>query len=261
LYKEKYLLIQEIIMKKSSIQNTYQTAVITKIEQETPIVKSFYLDTKVKAKPGQYVMVWIPRVNEKPFGVASTNPFMLSIANIGSFTQKVHELKVGDKLSWRGPYGTSFTLKGEKLLIVAGGYGVVPLHLLASQVVPEKRKNITVIIGAKTAKHLPFVDKFKELGCKVKVATDDGSKGFKGFTTKLAQELLGKETFDQAYTCGPNIMMETLAQVCHKHDLPCQVSFEAFFKCGGLGLCGECNYKGHLVCQEGPVFDSSLLLK
>lgn len=242
------------------MRNIYQTSKINKIERETVKVKTFVLNTSIEAKPGQYVMVWLPRINEKPFGVVSNNPLTLSIANVGSFTQKIHQLKAGDKLTFRGPYGTSFKIKGKKILLVGGGYGFVPLYFLATLVPKSKRKNITVIIGAKTKSDLPFVLKFRKLGCQVKVTTDDGSAGFKGFTTQFADLLLTKEKYNGVYTCGPEIMMKKIAEICCQKKIFCQVSMEKIFKCGGIGLCGECNYKEKLVCKDGPVFDGKLLI-
>lgn len=240
------------------MKNKYNTVKIIKIENETVKVKNFILDARIKARPGQYLMVWLPRDNEKPFGIASVNPLMLSIAKVGPFSAKIHELKKGDKITFRGPYGSSFKLKGKRLLLVGGGYGVVPLYFLALSLTPTKRKNVTVVIGAKTKSDLPFINKFKKLGCNVEVSTDDGSAGFKGFATDLTKSLLEKDKFDSVYTCGPMVMMKKIAKISKSNKIPCQVSLEKFFKCGGMGLCGECSHNGHLICQEGPVFNSKI---
>ncbi len=242
------------------MDNIYRTAKITKVEVETSKVKNFILDTKVKAFPGQYVMVWIPGLNEKPFGVVQSLPLTLSIAKVGPTTELIHKLKIGDKITFRGPYGQPFTIISGKILLVGGGYGVVPLYFLASSIPAKKRSKITVIIGARTKKELPFAAKFKRLGCKVLLTTDDGSSGFKGFTTQLAEKLLDKEKFSAVYSCGPMVMMRKIAQISHAKKIFCQVSVESFFKCGGFGICGECCFNGLIVCREGPVFDGKVLL-
>jgi dihydroorotate dehydrogenase electron transfer subunit len=242
------------------MKNSYKTTKIIKIEQETPKVKNFILDKSVTAKPGQYVMVWIPRVSEKPFSIVTPSPLTLSIAKVGPFTEMIHQLKIGDKISFRGPYGKAFKVKGKKIILVGGGYGVVPLYFLVWNMEKTKRKNMAVIIGARTKAELPFVAKFKKLGCLVKIATDDGSTGFKGFTPQLMEKFMKTEKFDSVYTCGPVIMMKKIAEICHRNKIFCQVSMESFFKCGGIGLCGECSYKGRLVCKGGPIFDSSILI-
>lgn len=242
------------------MKNEYKTVKILGVEKETPKVKNFVLNTSIEAKPGQYVMVWIPGLNEKPFGVVNPSPLTFSIAKVGPFTEAIHKLKLGDKMSFRGPYGKSFKTVQNKTLLVAGGYGVVPLYFLALNSGSKNRKKVTAIIGAKTKSELAFIKKFRKLGCKVLVSTDDGSSGFKGFTTELAEKLLRKEKFSAIYSCGPMVMMKKIAELAKKNNTFCQISVESFFKCGGFGICGECCYNGHIVCKEGPVFNGKILL-
>lgn len=241
------------------MKNKYITTTITKIKTETSKVKTFILNVSINAKPGQYVMVWLPGVHEKPFGVVTDKPLTLSIAQVGPFTNLIHKIKVGQKITFRGPYGKSFKIKGKKILLVGGGYGVVPLFFLAQSVPSNKRQFITVIIGAKNKSELVFVNKFKKLGCIVKVATDDGSKGYKGFSTSLAEAILSKNKYDTIYTCGPEAMMKKIAMIANKNKIFCQVSIEKLIKCA-VGICGECHCKGKLVCKDGPVFNSLILL-
>lgn len=242
------------------MKNNYFTAKITNIENETPKVKNFVLNINIKAKPGQYVMVWLPRKNEKPFGVVQSSPLVLSIAKAGPFTEKIHQLKKGDKFTFRGPYGRGFKLRGNRWLFAGGGYGVAPLYFLASTILVSKRKNLTVVIGARTKDDLLFVGKFKKLGIKALTATDDGSAGIKGFVTQLVEKLLAEEKFTGIYTCGPKLMMEKIAAMANNKKIFCQVSLEQLFKCGGIGLCGECGCKGKLVCKDGPVFSGLILI-
>lgn len=243
------------------MRNRYTTTTIKKIEKENEKIKNFVLNKNVEAMPGQYVMVWLPGLNEKPFGVVNPSPLTLSVANVGPFSGKMHQLKVGDKLTFRGPYGSFFIPKGDKMVFAGGGYGVVPLYFFALKIPKAKRKSITVVVGAKTKNELCFISKFRKLGCKVLIATDDGSDGFKGFTTDLLEQLLKKERVDGVYTCGPEIMMKKIAELCNKNNIFCQVSIERHFKCGGIGLCGECGFDGRLVCKEGPVFNGKILLQ
>ncbi len=241
------------------MRNLYQTVKIKKIRQETDKVKSVVLAANLKAKPGQYVMVWLPGQGEKPFAVGDCSPLLLTIAKVGTFTAQLHQLKTGETITFRGPYGSSFQPKGQKLLLVGGGYGVVPLYFLSKKY--HKDKDIKVVIGAKTKADLLFVKKLQKLGCSVYVTTQDGSAGFRGLVTDLVEVLLAKEKFDYLAACGPLPMMEKAAQLAFVNKIACQVSLEAHFKCGGIGLCGECSFKGRLVCREGPVFAGKILLK
>ncbi|PIS15952.1 dihydroorotate dehydrogenase electron transfer subunit [Candidatus Roizmanbacteria bacterium CG09_land_8_20_14_0_10_41_9] len=242
------------------MKNQYITARIRSIQKETEHVKTFVLDTSLPSKPGQYVMVWIPQKNEKPFGIVSPDPLTLTIAQVGPFTKEIHSLKIGDLMTFRGPYGSSFHYDSGNYLLVGGGYGIVPLFFLASRILKKKKSTVTVVIGAKTKRDLVFLNRFKKLGCSTYASTDDGTFGEKGFAGNMVKKLLEKKSFKKIYTCGPRPMMEQVVILAEKYHIPSEVSMESFFKCGGIGLCGECSLKGYLVCKDGPVFDGSLLI-
>jgi len=210
------------------------------------------------AEPGQFVMLWIPGVNEKPFGVSKTDPLTLTISCVGDFTEKLCAKKPGDKLGYRGPFGNGFTLVGKKALLVAGGYGASPLRLLAEKA-RARGMAVTVVLGAKTAADVVLKKEFDSLGCLTVVTTDDGTAGLKGLCTDAACGILSKENFDCVYSCGPEKMMKRLGEECVARNVPCQLSLERFFKCG-LGVCGQCAIDGLLVCRDGPVFDAKTVL-
>ena len=92
---------------------------INRIVDEARDVKSFYFDYKMDAKPGQFFLLWLPGVDEKPFGISfqSDNEFGAMICCVGKFTQKLFKLKEGDSVGVRGPYGSSFTLKGKNIAL------------------------------------------------------------------------------------------------------------------------------------------------
>jgi dihydroorotate dehydrogenase electron transfer subunit len=92
------------------------------------------------------------------------------------------------------------------------------------------------------------------------VSTDDGSFGIKGFTTDVLMDLLKKEKFDCVYTCGPEVMMKKVFDICDDKGIKCQASLERYMKCG-FGLCGTCCIDDKLICKDGPVFDSNQLRK
>lgn len=226
---------------------------IKKIIQENFRTKSFVTDEKIKAEPGQFIMLWLPRIAEKPFSVVDNHPLTFTAMSVGPFTKNLNsKIKKGDKIWYRGPFGkgTFKAVKGKKIL-VSGGCGCVPLYFLAKKL--RRKKTIRVIVGAKTKKELLFEKKFKELGFKTIVATDDGSKGIKGFTTDVLQEILEKEQVSCVYGCGPEAMLKKVAQICDKFKTRYQLSLEALIKCG-FGVCGSCSRGGKLVCQDGPVF-------
>jgi len=247
----------------------YVHARIKKIEEENYRVKTFVLDAKIDTKPaaapGQFIMVWIPGIGERPFSLLSGKPVSISVANVGNVSEALHKLKQGETISFRGPYGNGFEFAGcktrdSKLLLVAGGYGVVPLYFLAKEAKAKKLK-ITVIIGARNKKDIIFEERFRKLGADVIVATDDGSAGFRGNAVDAAkkQGRDGLKNFDCVYSCGPEKMMYFLAIACRDAEVPCQLSLERYMKCG-LGICGSCDLNGMIVCRDGPVFEGEKAL-
>lgn len=240
------------------ILNTLPKAVSIKaIIQETEQVKTFVLDCSVGAKPGQFVNVWIPRFDEKPFSVAMDNgvELHLAIAAVGPFSNKMHELKVGDKVGVRGPFGSRFTCgEGEHLAFLAGGYGAAPLYFFAHEVV-AKGCTVEFIVGARRADLLLFTERISKLkGVKLHIATNDGSVGYVGFNTDVLAQILEKETIDCVYTVGPEIMMFKAMKMADSKRIPAQISVERYMKCG-FGVCGNCCVDGLGVpsCIEGPV--------
>jgi dihydroorotate dehydrogenase electron transfer subunit len=230
---------------------------IKSVVNENKNVKTFFFDKKIKNEPGQFLMVWVPRLDEKPFAVSFENPLGITVEKVGPFTEKLFIMKKGDKLGIRGPYGNGFKLKGKKICLVSGGCGVIPLALLSEKF---KKVKITAIIGAGTKDDLFFIGRLKKCCSKVIVTTDDGSYGIKGFTTDVLKDLLKNEKFDCVYTCGPEVMMKKVFEICEKNKIECQASLERYMKCG-FGLCGQCCIDGMRVCKEGPVLSSKKLRK
>ena len=166
----------------------YSTAKIRQIIDENYRVRSFVLDCEVNAKPGQFVMAWLPRFDEKPMCVVNESPLTISVAKVGPFTEKLFELKQGERLSFRGPYGNNFELKEgiKRILLVGGGYGVAALNFLAKEARP-KGIATTMIVAARKKEDVILEKEFFDKGAKVFVSTDDGSSGFKGRAHELAK--------------------------------------------------------------------------
>lgn len=210
--------------------------------------------------PGQFFMIWIPGVDEIPMSISQITKSVKGITfrNIGDATKALYQLKKGDKIGIRGPYGNGFVLTGKRLLFVGGGTGIAMLAPVVEQA-RKKKLSSTVILGVKTKDQLFFKDRFRRTGATVLVSTDDGSLGYKGFASDLAKEILQKEKIDMVYTCGPERMMSSLLSYCK--SIPFQASLERYMKCA-IGICGQCCVgKGLRVCLDGPIFDGATLKK
>jgi dihydroorotate dehydrogenase electron transfer subunit len=232
--------------------------VITDVRDESPTVRAFTLGGDIPADPGQFVMLWLPGINEKPFSLVSDSPITLSIARVGPFTEAVHRLSVGNKLWLRGPFGRGFKALGRRAVLVGGGYGAAPLAFLAQRL-RESGQRVSVALGAKHAEELILTERFLAAGCELHSATEDGSLGHKGLATDVAETLLINQPDAAVYACGPEPMLEKLTHLCYNSGVPGQFSMERLMKCG-IGVCGSCDHGGLLVCRDGPVFSSEELL-
>lgn len=238
---------------------------VKKIINEAPGVKTYVFEHNLRGKPGQFVMVWLPGVDEVPMSIGwqEEGIFELTIADAGDCTHAIHtDVEEGTRLGIRGPYGKEFTFEGKKkIILVGGGCGTPPMLNLA-QFARKVGVEVTILLGGRTKEHLLYEERFKKLGCTLKAATDDGSEGHKGFVTDILDEELEKGGYDCVYTCGPEIMMYKVAQAAQDYNVESQVSLERFMKCG-FGICGQCciDDTGLRVCKDGPVFDGLVALK
>jgi dihydroorotate dehydrogenase electron transfer subunit len=229
---------------------------IVEVRRETPTIRTLLLDGEIQADPGQFVMAWLPRLDEKPFSLSGTAPIALTVDRVGPFTTALHALAPGDRLWLRGPFGRGFALPDANgpLLLVSGGCGVAPLLYLAL-VARRAGHAVHAVLGARAASGLLLQDRFAALGCAVHLATDDGSAGARGTSLALAASLLetGALAPSGLYVCGPEPMLEGVYHLAQSHGLPCQLSYEAYMRCA-IGVCGSCARGGRLVCRDGPVF-------
>lgn len=231
---------------------------IDEIVDNTPFHKTFYFSDGEcsNAQPGQFVMVWVPGVDEFPMSLSYLGERQAVTVEVkGEGTKRMHGMKEGDKIGIRGPYGMGFSVRDGRLLFVAGGTGIAPLLPLIEMADGEK----TVILGARSSELLLFEEELEGMGADVHVSTDDGSKGRKGFATDILDGLIG-EGFDMAYTCGPEVMMNKVLRICTEKGIPVQASLERYMKCG-MGICDSCAIDGYHVCRDGPVFDGDILSK
>ncbi len=241
---------------------------VDEIRQESPNLKTYIFKHNIRAKSGQFVMVWMPGVDEVPMSIGwqTDTEFHVGIADAGDCTHAIHEqIKVGDKLGLRGPYGTSFDYKDyDHIICVGGGYGTPPMVNL-SQRATELGKKVTVIQGARSADYLIYEDQFNALGVELMFSTDDGSKGHHGYCTDVLEEYLKKADKTNkicVYTCGPEKMMMKVAKIAEEHGVGCQVSLERYMKCG-FGICGQCcmDDSGIRICKDGPVITGKYALE
>lgn len=273
---------------QSRLPRTYR---IKAIRQETDMVRTFTFDGSLGAKPGQFIMVWMPGVDEVPMSVAEDDGAQTRITffAVGDMTNEFAKLQVGDLAGLRGPFGTHYEWEpGQHIVLVAGGYGAAPMYFVAKETVGHGC-TLEVIVGARGKEHLLFVKELEALPhVSLHIATNDGSEGYKGYNTDILEKLLsscprpkngqraspalsGAEgskrgekclPIDQVFGCGPEMMLKKISEIAAKYEVPAQLSMERYMKCG-YGLCGNCviDPLGIRMCVEGPVVKNEVLLK
>ena len=248
--------------------NSLRTVVVEQIIYETPTVKTFVFKDKISsnARPGQFLMVWIPRIEELPMSVMVCDRkehAAITIRKLGFGSSALFDKRVGDVIGVRGPYGNQFKIDKDikKALLIGGGTGLVPLLRLATML-NEAKVDTTIIIGARSKQEVFFEKKAHDLLDKTKhkviISTEDGSYGIKGNATDAMLFIIKKEKFDTVYTCGPELMMKKVFDIGTANALSIQASLERYMKCG-IGICASCCIGDRLVCKDGTVFNEKQL--
>ena len=244
--------------------NRLRTVSILTEKVESPTVKtlSFKDELCAKAKPGQFLMLWVPGVDEIPLSILggkADGTVRVAVKKVGEATKALHEKKRNDLIGIRGPFGNSFSLSRGKVLMVAGGTGTAPLLFLAEKLV-DKAREIIFILGAKTKNELLFMNELQKGFKKLQLftSTEDGSCGITGLCTGPLERALCEMKPDMVYACGPEPMLLRVFELCEKHGVRLEVSLERLMRCA-IGLCGNCVIGKYRVCKDGPIFTKNQL--
>ena len=218
-----------------------------------------------EAKAGQFVLLKVCQGFDplllRPFSFhdVQSESYDLVYQVVGRGTSILSTKSIGDVMDSIGPLGNGFKFVQGESVLVAGGIGVAPLLLLARSLARRKMKTV-LVYGAKTAASMVCKEGFDSVGVSVKLATEDGSTGFKGTCVELLEPLLKSSNVNAVYACGPTAMLREVAKLCKDHNTTCQISVEERMACG-VGACKGCSISrtdgGYLtVCKDGPVFDA-----
>jgi dihydroorotate dehydrogenase electron transfer subunit len=233
------------------------------VKTESSTVKTYTMKDRLSAQanPGQFLMLWIPGVDEIPLSVlnAGNGEVSVTVKAVGDATRHLHEMDAGDIVGVRGPFGNSFTENTGSVLMVGGGTGTAPLLFLAKKQA-AKAQRLAFVIGAKTKSELLFLNQLDALCTEQSTvaATEDGSYGIKCLATEPLDKLLKNEKFDMVYACGPEPMVRQVFELTEKRRIAMEASLERLMRCG-IGLCGSCVIGKYRVCRDGPVFSSAQL--
>lgn len=236
--------------------------VINESVEEMDILAPFVSE---KCEAGQFIILRVDEKGERiPLTIADYDREEQSIKivyqTVGHTTKLLSKKKAGDFIEdFAGPLGKEAPLEEAKRVIgVAGGVGAAPLYPQIKKL-KEKGSKVDVIIGARNSEFIIFEEEFKKIADNLYFATDDGSKGKKGFVTDVLNELLadGNE-YDEAIAIGPVPMMRAVVGVTKKADIKTSVSLNPIM-IDGTGMCGGCRVtiagETKFACVDGPDFN------
>ncbi len=223
-----------------------------------------------QAQPGQFLMIKVSENTQpllrRPISLhnAEENQLQIFFQVAGTGTRLLSMKKPGESIDLLGPLGKGFSLQpelsGREIFCVGGGRGIAPLYYLARKLRSSGARPV-IFYGGRSRTDLPLKNRLQTTGFEVLVSTDDGSDGFPGLVTSLVEAELKKRQPAYLYACGPDPMMEKLAEICRRKNLEAQFSLESIMGCG-FGACWGCvrkirrngQEKYLKVCQDGPVF-------
>ncbi|OGL48985.1 MAG: hypothetical protein A2161_06520 [Candidatus Schekmanbacteria bacterium RBG_13_48_7] len=239
-------------------------------------------DDKFKARPGQFIMMRCSTTMDpllrRPFSILSIREsetqrnFEILYRIVGTGTQRMADMKEGDKADFLGPFGTGFQIRDNcENWLIAGGIGVPPIYFLAEELkkMGEPKENVRIYFGSKTFEELYCIKDLEKIDYPLIISTDDSSYGESGFISNplvktLDEYLRAKKPMPVIYACGPDGLLQVLARTAELYDIEIQMSLETRMGCG-LGICqgcaikmkkGDSDFEYIRACVEGPVFDA-----
>jgi len=220
-------------------------------------------------QPGQFAHVRVLPMKDallrRPFSIyqVAGDTFSILYKAVGKGTEALSRMRAGEELSAIGPLGHGFTIPtpgGESPLLVAGGYGMAAMYLLAQR---SPLKGI-VFVGGRRRVDILCEEEFRALGWDVRVTTEDGSHGQQGLVTHpLIAELRRTSAAPKIFACGPTAMLKAVGRTAEEFHVPAELSMDEHMCCG-VGVCLTCvipvktseGWEYQRTCTEGPVFDS-----
>jgi NAD(P)H-flavin reductase len=253
-------LINMIIIGKQVLADSFDTK-INKFEVSAPEISR-------KAKAGQFVVLMIRENGERvPLTIVDRDEargvIVLIAQELGFTTRLLGRLNTGDSFySLVGPLGHPTEITGYgKVILVGGGVGIAEIYPVA-RAFKEAGNSIVTILGARSKDLLILEKELAEVSEKVCIATDDGSRGKKGFTTDILNELIAAGRYGLVYAVGPIPMMEKVAEATKGFGIKTMVSLNALMV-DATGMCGCCRVtiggEVKFSCVDGPEFDAHLV--
>ncbi|MBU0498080.1 MAG: sulfide/dihydroorotate dehydrogenase-like FAD/NAD-binding protein [Candidatus Thermoplasmatota archaeon] len=218
-----------------------------------------------KAQAGQFIILRIDENGERiPLTIADYDKkkgdVTIIFMEVGKTTKQLGKMKVGESLlNFVGPLGVPSEIENFGTVVcIGGGVGIAPLYPII-RALKEAGNYVITILGARNEKLLMLEKEIQKVSDELQIATDDGSKGRKGFVSDVLQGLINQgKKIDIVWSIGPVIMMKVVANLTKKYDIKTIVSLNPIMV-DGTGMCGGCRVtidgKIKFACVDGPEFD------
>lgn len=227
-------------------------------------------------KPGQFVEVSVAGIGEAPISISSSptqkGGFELVVRRIGNVTNYIHNMKKGDKVGIRGPYGKGMypveETKGQDLVFICGGIGLVPQRSFINYVLDNRSDygDVTILLGTKCHTQRFFHSELEAWTKRDDIhfmetvdQANDCWNGNVGVVTTLIPKIESELASAKIFVCGPPIMYKFVLMALEEDKVPqdnIYLNLERKMKCG-IGKCGHCQINNYYVCVDGPVFKYS----
>jgi NAD(P)H-flavin reductase len=223
-------------------------------------------------EPGQFAEVSVFGVGESPFGLAGAwrpdGGLEFAVNRVGTVTEALFRLDVGDQVGIRGPLGNGFPMasfKGKDVLVLGGGIGGAPLRPIIQTIFKNRKEygKVTILWAARTPGLLVFTEEYDNWRAQpdvsMHITVDQAPDGWQhdvGLITTLLEKIKPNIENTTTVTCGPPIMIKFAMMSLEKLGFSPEqswVTLEAKMKCG-IGKCGRCNLGEKFICIDGPVF-------
>jgi sulfhydrogenase subunit gamma (sulfur reductase) len=223
-------------------------------------------------EPGQFNMLYLHGVGEVPISIVSDPKDETiidhTIRAVGRVTRGLAQLKAGDRIGLRGPYGRGWPMheaEQRDVVVITGGLGCAPVVSVINYISRRRERfgHLNIVQGVKHSSDFIWRERYDEWRAlpdtNVLLAADAGEALWPwhvGHVTDLFDQLSFDPARVSVMMCGPEGMMRVVV----KHMLAAGVgkcemwlSMERNMQCA-LGHCGHCQYGEKFICRDGPVF-------
>nr|MBN2276442.1 FAD/NAD(P)-binding protein [candidate division Zixibacteria bacterium] len=222
--------------------------------------------------PGQFNMLYVYGIGEVPISISGDPTMPRTLVHttraVGTVTKAMWNLKVGESIGVRGPYGTAWPAaesEGSDVVLITGGIGLAPLRPVIYYLLANRGKygKIVLLYGARTPEDILYVKQLEKwrarFDLEIHLTVDRATGAWHG-NVGVVTQLIKRSPFDPlncvAMVCGPEVMMRFTVMELEKRGVTedrIYISMERNMKCG-IGLCGHCQLGSSFVCKDGPVY-------